>query len=436
MLAFALGWVLASTVAAQPAAPIDPADAEAFFAHARMLSEADNARLWGVSLYGPILFVDPETRAVVTNQGDASGALTRTGALWTGTLPDTINIANTAFEWNGTHWTMLMWPLPESKYARGTLLMHECFHRIQDELGLPARSPLNTHLDARDGRVWLILEWRALTEALLHDGQKRAESIHDALLFRAMRHRACADAAAQERELELNEGLAEYTGVRLCGAPVGTLRIRAALAIEQAGANPGALTRSFAYKSGPAYGLLLDATDPNWRTKLTPETDLGALLESASGFSLPTSPVVTAHERAGVYDGRRLMAAEDAREQRRLARLADYDARFVRGPVLIVPLTTEVSYGFNPYGLESVDPSSTVYQTLELSDAWGTCQVTSGGALMKRADDRVVEARIGLTQDFSEPPTSGAGWTLSLRDGWALEPGDRPGDWIVRKHQR
>jgi hypothetical protein len=60
------------------------------------------------------------------------------------------------------------------------------------------------------------LEWRALSRALqASTDEERREAAADAVLFRAERYRLFPGAQAQEQALELNEGLAEYTGVRV-----------------------------------------------------------------------------------------------------------------------------------------------------------------------------------------------------------------------------
>ena len=86
---------------------------------------------------------------------------------------------------------------------------------------------------------------------------------HEALIFRAARHAQAGETGAeQERALELNEGLAEYTGVKLSGAVDPHRDVAATLrAAEQA----DAFSRMFAYASGPAYGLLLEDAAPGWR---------------------------------------------------------------------------------------------------------------------------------------------------------------------------
>ena len=55
--------------------PIDLSLAKIRFDEAKRLAEADHGRLWGKSLDGPKLFVDPRTRYIVTNQADTEGKL-------------------------------------------------------------------------------------------------------------------------------------------------------------------------------------------------------------------------------------------------------------------------------------------------------------------------------------------------------------------------
>ena len=144
--------------------------------------------------------------------------------------------------------------------------MHESFHRIQPQLRPPApREPDNSHLDSLEGRYLMQLEWRALARALSTPKQSQAQAAaRDALLFRSRRHELFPKAAAEEAALELNEGLAEYTGVRV-GNTTSEARTQSALRDLRAPvADPG-FVRSFAYATGPAYGLLLDRWAPDWR---------------------------------------------------------------------------------------------------------------------------------------------------------------------------
>src|SRR5688572_20157262 len=158
-------------LAAALLASIDVATAQHAFSELDAMCARDNGRLWGRSLCGPIVFADPRTREAMTEDGPA-------------TIPDSIGIANTAVEWNGKRWTMVMWPLPDSVVARRVLLAHESFHRLQPALGLANASPANAHLDTADARYWMRLEFRALARALATGSE---EAVADALAFRGRR---------------------------------------------------------------------------------------------------------------------------------------------------------------------------------------------------------------------------------------------------------
>jgi len=123
-----------SSLPAQAAA-IDIAAARGAIAEARQLCEADGGRLWNVSLCGPILLVDPATHDAVASAPGSGATLRADGDVFVGRLPDSVGIANTALDWDGTRWIALRWPLPDDAAARGRLLMHESWHRVQQGLG-------------------------------------------------------------------------------------------------------------------------------------------------------------------------------------------------------------------------------------------------------------------------------------------------------------
>ena len=57
----------------------------------------------------------------------------------------------------------------------------------QDDLGLPATSVRNAHMDTLQGRLWLQLEVQALSKACAAEADQRSGFERDALLFRAVR---------------------------------------------------------------------------------------------------------------------------------------------------------------------------------------------------------------------------------------------------------
>src|SRR5687768_5659034 len=71
-----------------------------------------NEQLWNRDLYGPILLVNPETRQCYAHVPDSAGVLNPSGKIWSGVLPQKVNIANTSIYWSGVNWAMVMLPLP------------------------------------------------------------------------------------------------------------------------------------------------------------------------------------------------------------------------------------------------------------------------------------------------------------------------------------
>lgn len=415
-----------ASLAPQPArSAINPQDASRVFAEARTICERDGGALWGHSLCGPMLLVDPDDRAVVANQADAGGVLKASGGVFVGSLPASALIANTRVEWSGTQWSEIMWPLPSDASRRHVMLAHEMFHRIQPALGMVNHEGDNAHLDTLEGRYLLQLEWRALAQALrAPTTAARKAAIADALAFRHERYRLFPQAAANEQALESNEAIAEYTGVRL---GLETPQARRDYAVRDLGAFVDAPTfvRSFAYATGPAYGLLLDEADPAWRTRLGTGQRLDQLLASAWHVPAAAPATLAAREKSYDPDGS-LRRRELDLDSKRRAQLAALKAKLVDGPVLILPLH-HTGYQFNPQTLKPLGDLGTVFPTARVTDDWGAL-TAEDDALLNNDTKRATVSAKGL--DLAH--TRGAGWQLELKPGWTIVPGSRKGDFVVQ----
>jgi len=407
----------------------DTALARRYFREAAELTSRDAAVLWGRSLGGPILFVDPRSRALLADTADPEGQLRPAGAFYSGLLPASENAANAPIRWASRSWAMVLWPPPADSLARAVLLAHELWHRLQDSLGLPARDPPNPHLGSRDGRLWLRLEARALRQALTALPPARPRALRDALLFRRARRHRFPAADSSERQLELNEGLAEYTGIALATADTALRRTLVAarlLTLDSA----THYERSFAYQTGPAYGFFLDALAPGWCTALRPGDDLAYRLEVA--IAAPAGVrTATAVARAGSYGYAAVRRAETTRAAEQQARLAGLRRRFVSGPALELPLA-EMKLGFDPGKVEALDSLGTIYGSLRLTDRWGVLQTDASGGLIS-ADWRRLVVPAPAPEVTTGRRLAGPGWVLELSPGWRLVRGRRPGDWTLTR---
>src|SRR5215472_168199 len=435
LLVLALATLFPVTAFGQ-APPIDAAKARQYFAEAKALSDRDKGALWNVPLYGPLLFVDPGTRYTVANQADAEGKLKPLDGVFAGTVPLELGIANTATKWAGVQWTMVMWPLPQHKQPRMRLMLHECFHRVQGQIGLPATDAQNGHLDSLDGRIWLQMEWRALEHAFWQRGEERKRDVADAVYFRNYRRSLFPSAAKNENALEMNEALAEYTGFKLSTSSPGEYAALVSAWLRSAPTRTPSYGRSFAYTSGPAYGGLLDAASKGWRKGLTPTTDFGQLLASAYGVDVPAAAGLNKAEamrRTERYDGGEVVAIETEKEIKHQARLASTRKAFVDGPVLSLSVSPEFNYTFDPNAVLTVDDQLTLYEgNIQVSDAWGLLKITEG-VLFVRENGKVVRVQVPAPADLTKTPLAGNGWTLDLKPEWQLLPEGRVGDFAVQK---
>ena len=423
-LAALLSTTVASTALSAPPA-IDIADAKAAFAEAKAVSDNDGGRLWNKALYGAMFFVDPDTRYVIANEPDPAGVLHAQDGVYIGTLPKDVIVSNAPVDWENKRWTMLMWPtIPTDAISRHIIFGHEIFHRLQPELGLMAPDSPNLQLDTVEGRLWLQLEWRALAAALTErEGPLKTEAIRDALAFRNHRHQLFPGSAKTEASLEIAEGVPEYTGT-IAGEPDrDSARWRAIGKL----ADPDqsiTFVRSFAYTSGPPYGLLLDERLPGWRTRLSAGSDLSVLLES----TLPTHARVSAQSRADYYGAASVRIAETERAKKAEAAKALYRARLVDGPTLFLPGGKKFAFSFNPSALVSLGDARTVYPTFHATAEWGTLDVTDGVLIPTDFGS----ATLAAPAKTDGRHLIGPGWTLDLAPGWRIVPAAKTGSYIVK----
>src|SRR5205809_3919425 len=396
-------------------AQVDQQRAQEFFKEAQALCERDGGSLWGVSVCAPMVIADRRTQTFATSQPAPEGA-----------RPRQLGLVNAPIEWGGATWGAYMWDDVANKTPRSRkeLFLHELFHGVQPRLGLRAPALATEHLDAADGRYWLRLEWRALARALRESGDERNLAVRDALAFRQARRTLYPASAQDERAQEITEGLAAYTATVLAAQSAADAIAGAVDLLD--GAETTALeasfVRTFAYMSGPAYGLLLDASSPDWTRKVRGTDDLGTLLMRA----LAVQPATDATASATRYGGAEIRASEQKREQERQERLADLRRRFVDGPVLRIPGGGNGMS--NSRGAEVIPGVGTVYfGPFRASGVWGTLEAEKGVLVASDGGSR----RLAAPARPDGAAIAGDGWTFKAAPGWVVREGSRRGDYEV-----
>ena len=406
---------LLAGVAPPAVAQVDQQRAQEYFKEAQALCQRDGGRLWGVSLCAPMVIADRRTQTIATSQPAPEGA-------W----PPGLGIVNAPIKWGGATWGAYIWNDVANKPPRDRreLFLHELFHGVQPQLGVIAPALATEHLDAVDGRYWLRLEWRALARALRESGEQRNLAVRDALAFRQARRLLYPASVEDERGQEITEGIAAYTGTVLAAESAADAIVSAVDLLI--GADTTALkvsfVRTFAYTSGPAYGLLLDASSPGWTRSVRGTDDLGTLVMRA----LAVQPATDATASATRYGGVGIRAAEEKRERERQERLAELRRRFVDGPVLVI--RGGGSGMSDSRGAVVIPGDGTVYfGPFRASGAWGSLEAEKGVLVATDGSSRRVPAPVRR----DDGTFAGDGWTFKPAPGWVVREAARRGDYEV-----
>ena len=397
-------------------AQVDQQRAQEYFKEAQALCERDGGRLWGLSVCAPMVIADLRTQTFATSQPAPEAP-----------RPRQVGFVNAPIQWGGATWAAYTWDdvTNRTPRERKELFLHELFHGVQPRLGLAVQAEASEHLDAADGRYWLRLEWRALARALRESGGQRDLAVRDALAFRQARRVLYAARVEGERAQEITEGLAAYTGTVLAAESAADATA-GALELLASGETGESFVRTFAYMSGPAYGLLLDASSPGWTRRVRGTDDLATLLMRA----LAVQPAGDATASAARYGGAEIRASEEKRERERHARLAELRRRFVDGPVLVIPGGGGTAS--DSRGAVVIPGVGTVYfHAFRSSGAWGTLEAEDG--VLVASDGRTRRVPAPVRRD--DGTFSGDGWTFKAAAGWTVREGARRGDYEVVRQQ-
>ncbi|MFA8433487.1 MAG: hypothetical protein ACEPOZ_03125 [Marinifilaceae bacterium] len=305
-----MGLLFLSFAMAQP--KIDIQKASEIFKETKALCLKDNGLLWGRSLNVPLIFVDPNTRMIVSNSADKSGILSLQKDVFVGYMPEQIQITKGTIQLGGKRYAILPWPLPSNTEERQLQIIHEAFHCLQPELNLQPQPYHNGHMDQMEARLWLKLEWEALEKAVRSKAQERKQAITDAVLFRIYRRALYKASEEYENRFEIHEGMAEYTAQKICSTKTD-LKVYLTKSLKILW-KAESFVNNFAYCSGPLYGFLLDASGIEWRNQLSAKDDLARITQKAYNITLPKDIYLEAEERSVRYRGALIMGEELDRE--------------------------------------------------------------------------------------------------------------------------
>jgi hypothetical protein len=395
--------------------PIDLNLTAKYFKEIKAICDSDNGKLWGENLWAPILLIDTKTRFVVANMPDKEGLLRKTGEVYTGYFPKDKAISNSTTDFRNENWMMVMYPLPNDDYSRNQLCVHELYHRLQKKLKLNFSNCNNDHLDNMDARILMKLEWLALEKAITEENtEKKIHCLTDALLFRNYRRILYPGKDTTENNLEIHEGIADYTGYKICSKDNEEFKNYVLKARFKTWDNKS-YVRSFAYYSGTLYGYILDQTNSGWIENIKPNSDLGLIIQRVYRIKLPENPEKSYEKSRMGYNYEEIFQFESEREKKRQEILASYRFRFTKDTVLILNIL-KPNVSFDPRTLVPLDTLGVVYPTIKIIAEWGILQVNEGGCLFDWKKAIVSGHNIKQENNILK----GDGWELELNPNWKL----------------
>ncbi|HMT68158.1 MAG TPA: hypothetical protein PKE28_11220, partial [Bacteroidales bacterium] len=233
-----------------------------------------------------MMYVDGQSRTLYANFPDKEGLLRERDGVYTGVLPKERIIANNVIEFGGVKYAMVPLPEKDDRYRMVTRTIHSLFHCYQDRHGLKPSTFSTRHLNEKNARLYLKLEWKALTNAITSSGEKRDQAIRDALVFRGARRELFPSAITDENKFENFEGLTTYTYVKLCTSGPEEIRTRILEYLDRVYQN-----RSYAFGygfvNGALYAVLLNDKDFDFKQIRTQDFDLGKAVHDEYGVTLP-----------------------------------------------------------------------------------------------------------------------------------------------------
>lgn len=385
-------------------------------------------KIWNRDLYSGILLVNPQTRQLYSNESDRENSLKLQNNIYIGALPDNVNIANTSIKWNGKTWTMLMLPLPNDKNDRINLLAHELFHTVQTSLGFPQNNKESNHLEQKDGRIYLRLELEALKKSILSSNKKEQKKhLTNAFIFRKYRNILFPESNDIENLLELNEGLAEYTGFAISNRNKEQIKQHFVNSINTFVQNP-TYVRSFAYNTTPIYGYLLSKKNKYWNQKISSENNLSDYFIEELGIKIPTDLKDIIGKIIKEYDGETIIREEQEREERIKIKITEYKSKFIEQPHFEITFE-KMNVSFDPRNIFPIEDKGTIYPNIRITDNWGILEVNNG-ALMHPNWDKI---SISIPTKINDQFVEGDDWSLQLNKNYVVIKDQKNNNYIIVK---
>ncbi|WP_343586516.1 hypothetical protein [Flavobacterium sp.] len=338
---------------------------------AKSVLEKDNGRLWGYKFWNDnIIVIDYDN--TIYSLTKLSNCKTDDDTLYYKTMePNTLVFVNTTQKYEGNEYATVLNNYLDDK---SSTIVHELFHLLQLKTRKFNGNAI-TYLDETNARILLRLEYEALRNALKSINQNKETGevrtyLKDAVTFRKERQKKYSKYLNAELELETLEGLANYTGFVL-----SNYENKYDLAISEISKREEAetYTRPFPYATGPAYGLIFDYLNINWKNGLDKIYNFTEIYEINLNKSKLKISKKTLEQAKARNNFEKINKQETVREERQNELIAYYTNLLINQPILKVAVTDLDNYGrsFNMNGTLTLKDKGVVYSSIRGRDKSG-----------------------------------------------------------------
>lgn len=367
-----------------------------------ILNEPESKALWNLPLSAPVIVIDHFNNKMFVTAIEDGRVQAVKEEPWDNKVP----LANSFFDYQGQRYVTIIHAalMSASCEQRINLLSHEIFHIYQKSLGIENQHSRNRHMDEVRGRVLLQIEMKALQQALSGD----TAGLYDAFYIRAYRQSLYPD--NNEDMYELNEGLAEYTGVKLSMKNMREyVKSRLDYDISRG------YTNAFGYFTGSAYATILDEIYPEWRY----DKDLGKGLQYLIKKRRPKYAAVINEKKTEELFIKYDYAQRIANEKEELRSFGDIskfeDLLIPERPKLRIN-NQKVNFTYNPNDRVISLGDAVLLRNMTIMGEWGHMDVESG------------IVRLNDWSAFFLPPPSritaetihGEHYKIKINRGWKL----------------
>lgn len=363
----------------------------------------EDGKLWGELFEIPMLI---KTNDFIVCSEPVDG-FKKYKSIYFGTAEDYTRGGNSCVSWRGKNWATFTYDANRfnNRESRHNLFFHEAYHCLQFILNLGGQWTQCKHLNEFDARCLLRLELNALLKALESNTTDTA-SLVNALAYRAYRYALYPNAYLEEAKMEMLEGVANYTGLKLSGKTKEGI-------VNEIKSNMSFNPQLFAYLSGALYCFNLDKIDSTWRSRIKENDNFLYFTQSVFNIQLPESLLDNYTNTREMYNWSQIESEEKQIVKETKQKQEHYTRLFFESPVLHIPFNLCQGFTFKSTIIFPLE-NGKVYNEFYTSGEWGNL-ISTGEMFMGN------ELVLTKPMENTSATVKGEGWNINLNPQWIVK---------------